>query len=727
MNIVLKHSLFFFLFLCQISYAQIDAPISNYDCDDYNSFLSSPSFNNLDYYIDRINSKGDIWFDLSKADEMQSVENIYSLLDVDNGASFQLISTTEGLFEKEKKFLKYQQYHDGVKVLGGGYTEVELSPIGGGNPCVAMSYMLIPHILSDIDVSTTPTIVVDSLNSILNSEDIHSTELVIVHSLKEDCTYNLAWRVFYQNGMGLLDAYVDAHAGTIIRTDFGVRNINAPTINYGEVLLNNRFDGTTHFMISEDGRVRTHDFVQFGSTPCQNIIPPYPGNRIPTTPADEWRASLDGSIHSFQAHHVAWSVVDALDDFVEEVTGDPIGTVDIAVCTAENAFIFSTSNLENMAIELGATGGISHATFDIMAHELGHAFLATMTGSLSSSFLGFNSIHEGFGDILGEYAEFLITGTMDWVNGGDGSTGIELRDLSVPQCFTDLMNAEEHDRGLVFGHWFFLFTNGDTNTGIPSVPIETSIRIVMEALKAIDEMSDFPELRLAILDVIDEEFGPCSDESVAARRAWAQVCVGSNEFSDYSCDDNLLISGPTYLCEEFDNVVLHMDGEAPGIDYDWRWTMIGRNTVNWITSGDGVQSGNSVQGGSTLRVVDIPDYSYYPQYFTIKAYSQSLKLTITKHIVLEDCDGDDPTCEEYHNNINNDSGSSTKFNIIKTSFIKVYDTVGRLLFSGTPSQLESQHISYTGIVIIAHFDLNKRLIKSEKNYIKDQNVNILRE
>ena len=137
--------------------------------------------------------------------------------------------------------------------------------------------------------------------------------------------------------------------------------------------------------------------------------------------------------------------------------------------------------------------------------------------------------------------------------------------------------------------------------------------------------------------------------------------------------------------------------------------------------------GNTQEGCDCLSLTDFPKYPYYPQYITIEVYSTTVgsEFTVRKRVKLIDCNGDDPTCEEYYNidgRISNDSDflftERTESKIEEKGAIEkdmiVYDILGHLIYKGTAKKWTKEDITQSGIYLFLYTDQNGNLIRQEK-------------
>jgi hypothetical protein len=91
---------------------------------------------------------------------------------------------------------------------------------------------------------------------------------------------------------------------------------------------------------------------------------------------------------------------------------------------------------------------------------------------------------------------------------------------------------------------------------------------------------------------------------------------------------------------------------------------------------------------------------------------------------LVDCDGDDPTCEEY-NDLQNE-GSENRYSnknsqTKEADYVKVraFDLMGRQLFEKDTDRLIGNEIQYHGIIVLVFYDKNGEIVKVSKAFLMD--------
>lgn len=693
------------LFLCG---QELDTLHSHYDCDNVNAYIdNSMTMATLKDYTDTIYPRGSMLLDYTFESDYGNFEDIITFLTDDLNSSYSPVSQSESFLSSDQYTVRYQQYYDGVEVDGGGYTvafKTSSDPNPSG-PC-DFAFALTPFIITDINVNVTPTIANSELATILSveeqlssSEDIEILEdqLIISHNLNNDCNTLLVYRVsYYSNEVKI--GYIDAHTGDVINVRSGGIGLNAPTVHYGQVnLLDRSASGGGYELITPDGSVRTYDFNgltffadQMGNGGIKKID--YWIDKIPTVASGPWTTS-EASEGVYQAHYTSNLVMGYFESLLQTLNIS-LGTLFVGADAEDNNAIFfegfSTNTQTFVAFGKTAGTGETWATFDVVGHEIGHAII--------NRYLNYNNttgaLHEAIADLLGVYTEYQFQGTIDWKMGDDFSS--INRDLGNPDpaldCFDEIRNeTNTHDRSVPLGHLFFLLSEGDASLGIPALGLETTLSLVLESLKSLGPNADYEDLREEMFKIIESEFELCSNESIAVRRVWCNICVGPSTFCNFGCNINL--SGPSQVCEENDYLQICLSGNSNS-SIATKWTIKAKNGLYWVATGN--QTGNIVTGGSCLTIVDFPKYPYYPQKAEIKFYSPTLgpEYVVRKRVTLIDCNNDDPTCEEYYGigNLKTEesdlkqiatqeplNGASSQNEVM---LFRIYDIQGRLLYEG---------------------------------------------
>jgi hypothetical protein len=709
----------------------------NYDCQNVNEWLFDPSSAAfLDTIADTIYPRGRILLDLAYEHLYVDAANVADLIADNVDVSFTQTQISNSFLSDNEYTIRYQQNYKGLKVQGGGYVaafRTQKEPDDPVGPC-DFAYGLSPFIITGLDLNIVPNIQINQLASILANEEgfsspldieIHSQELIIAHNPEFSCQAFLAYEVLYY-ALDARKGLINALTGEVVVTRPGYILCGAQTQDYGYQQLQCFQEPSGGLSLqTPNTAIRTYDFSGLRLFSDQTTAGvsrnDYQSNRIPVTPNSNWgNESTEGV---YQAHFVTPKVVSSFTPILQTL-GIGLGIVNVgADAIGDNAAFFEFSTNINTYIGFGQTSnGDSWATFDVVGHELGHAIINRFI-KFSNHVNG--SLHEGFADIFGVYAEYKHYGVVDWNMGNEIPK--TLRDLANPDpnydCYSDVRNEKSsHKRGIPLGYLFYLLSEGDASLGIPSLGIESAMSIMLETLKSLGSESDYTDVREEMIKITESNFDLCSDESIAIRRAWCQICVGPAPFCSFGCDFHL--DGPTFICEEDDYLQICLGGNYNPV-IQTRWRIIAKNGLNWQAIGN--QTGNTVTGGSCLTITDLPKYPYYPQEAVIKFYSPTLgsESIIRKRIVLLDCDNDDPTCEDYYNispliaeqvEILGQSTLKTYEGASAASYFRLFNIYGQLLYEGPDNPSRSSDVinAHQGIAILVSYDIKGRIIKSTK-------------
>jgi len=140
-------------------------------------------------------------------------------------------------------------------------------------------------------------------------------------------------------------------------------------------------------------------------------------------------------------------------------------------------------------------------------------------------------------------------------------------------------------------------------------------------------------------------------------------------------------------------------------------------------------SGNTQNGGACIDIYEIPEMPYYPQTITITYTNNEVGTTLSQRIIIMDCNGDDPTCEEYYNidlvsddankyvpNLENENRSQT----VLTNVDKIiyFDLQGNKLNPDLFDMQDMTSFKEPKIVIATYWDISGKFIESKKILIK---------
>ncbi len=570
--------------------------------------------------------------------------------------------------------------------------------------------MLSPSISNDINIGVTPSFpinnAINTLEGYLSADgddiEILNEKLVIFPNVEKNCEYKLAYRFDYVY-VDLKTTWIDAHTSNILKTSEGSDDVFSVS---HKVEKNSKKKFFQRFLLPPTGPIFIHNM---GGTDCGNVsnldsiltVPP-------TCPIDD-TTPLEQTVL-----RAASCTVENLEALDPETNFNPlhiaVNMEGSALCGSAS---FPGSVPENGAVRI--TNG--QQLTDIIAHEIGHTFINQFFFSNANEANEFMSraVHEGFSDIIGEFIEFMCHGSTDFITFDvlDIDDDIK-RDLSEPICYSDITeinNGNYHQSGRIIGHWFFNLSN--------DIGMEPAMKFSLDVIKAMPAGGISLEgFRETVIALSKSQFDFCSDEALAIRNALDAVCLGA---SGGGCE-TIDIGGSKIVCEE--NNSLNLFVASPVVGANYRWTF----PIGWSVSGN--PTGNHVNG-TTLGVTNIPQYPYYPQNFNICVYSPHIGLNSQRcmRVTVRDCDGDDPTCEEYYgiggkpstpitNNAIKEFDSSNVYKE-KAHLIRVFNFNGTLLYESLLDDFNENSFQRTDgvILVLAYYDKAGKLIKTKKKLI----------
>lgn len=693
-------------------------------CYGYNEFRLNSNIKS-DKMIDQVYPRGGITFNQEHTGEIVSLDDIHDLLNVESGSTFELTRQTTSRFNPEKTFYRFQQFHQGVPVDGGGYTLAASNIPGDG--CVHSVYSLSPSIITGLQsTNTVASISSQNIESIINANEVKEVDLVIVKEIDGDCTPRLVYKTDYLKE-GKKQSWIDAITGDVLKTFDMNQHLMAPTQDYGDVFLDDTpyFNGTENGrrLVSSGNRVWTYNNINLFSHEIISGIDDdgaYDEEQIPFTIYSTWpqpgqQVSGEGVPNLFQMHHVGTESLNAWDDYFQsdnEEEWQGFQELHISTTTAFGSGAQYVGHLVNPVEELyvfiGALeDGRRLNLFDVLNHEMTHGYLDR------NNLLNYNSpdtraVNEGIADIFGVYFEAMANqdGVHDWLMADDRTNGDPSdRDVVNPafDCITadGFEDGSKHERGSPLTHWFYLITDGraGTNSNNPTIEglgLEKAMSIVVETLNNLESPDvGYEGIKEASLMVIDDTYGICSVESTSVRRAWNAICVGEEDVCPFR------IGGKSASYCQGDKVRLCVYGGLDGQVFNWNYP------PDW----------NAVDLPAECMLFEVPEFDSYPQYVTINVYGPATGESAQTRLFFRDCTGTAPVsgCDQayLYSSDNNDSidGLDIKH---ERATVQVYSIGGVLLYDGKVSELQFDLLDYKGVLITAYFDGQGKFIESKK-------------
>lgn len=448
---------------------------------------------------------------------------------------------------------------------------------------------------------------------------------------------------------------------------------------------------------------------------------------IPNTNASAGWTPMIAHPSVYQTHFAAREVLDVFIDLGIDarldvmhngvLNGSNLNNADQDIINNDgNPNVDTDDDIYNNFLFFGAASGRSKAVIDMVGHEHAHNYLRNLLNYTNNS--SSQALNEGFSDIIGIYVESVYQeGAHDWPMGDDDST-VRESILNIDETSRDASDYHEHNscvsnisssgtdryvRGYPITRWFYKITEGAYN--VPALGIEKSIEIVIDALNVMNNPdADYADFREAVEMIVDLNYGRCSDESTAVRRAFFQICVGE---SYSTCDWTTTV--PASLCIDRVNG-LYACAIHGFEDFNYWWYF---PSSDWDVVGVG--GTNSVKG-VCARATNIPDYPYYPITVTIRVLNLVTNESKDFDVILRDCSNSSGGSGCGQANLNEQDNDST-FDTLKevtASTIQVFDITGRVIYKGILEEFQRENYQIDGLYIIVSFDENGNFLNSKK-------------
>lgn len=718
-----------------------------------------------------------IYLDYPAIEDFSDLSQLINLITLGHGSDFQLSKSQKSFINPERKVLKYTHSIGGIPVEGSGFTIVlEQEPnnmtVGGGtggpadpglDPC-DLVYSISPYILNVNEV-VPPLVNIQEIETILNSPDsIDSVTEVYVNYLNP-ASATLAYKVNHRkNGHHI--SWIDVATMQVIQSRTSGMLLDAPVEDYGDAngqvfLTDQTVSGLTSLINS---KVITYDFENLSLPDNYDFVKPadYSVDKIPTTGNSQW-SIVEAPESVYQAHYVTTELVEAystsLDINFEKVhvganlTGGNAGV-------PEN-FFEPSYNEAYILIGSDKNNGNTMAVYDIVGHELGHVVLYEL--GLSYDTYESRIIHEGISDMLGVYIASKITGQLVWQMGLDVPIGNTIgydKDLSAPifasEFRTTMYFSDQffHGWGQVLGHLLYLLTEGYSDPifgTIEPLGLDETMALMLDAVLQLGSEATIVELLQKTIELADQEYALCPG-GVSVRKAWDKIVAGhnisdptsrfailsdaANIYANYNCFEGIV--GATTICESDEEIYLCVDGGIPSDIFEW--TILHPTGPSFSAHDPSTQTG-SMFTGDCIYITGFPTFNYYPQLLTIRLRSSQTNIDEKVRIKIIDCEGDDPTCEEYYAGLGTRSTSETMGttariaedhslyvqadivnNKAKPHKAMVYDLSGRLIFHSEVQSLAKA--THDGIYLIVYYNTDGTVSIDKQYFSEGQRINI---
>lgn len=235
-----------------------------------------------------------------------------------------------------------------------------------------------------------------------------------------------------------------------------------------------------------------------------------------------------------------------------------------AGCTyTDNASMsFSGGTLK---VGLGSSGTLANSwsSLDIISHEFTHAVTGSSANLAYANESG--ALNESFSDCMGEAVENYVTGSADWLEGANRTSGA-IRSLSNPKTFTDPDtylgtnwftgtgdNGGVHTNSGVQNHWYYLVAAGGSGTNdngwaysFSGIGIQKAAAIAYRNLTTyLTSGSTYTDARTGSISAAGDLYGNGSTEQQIVIKAWRAVGIDP---CNITCASNVTVDNAAGQC-----------------------------------------------------------------------------------------------------------------------------------------------------------------------------------
>jgi Zn-dependent metalloprotease len=449
---------------------------------------------------------------------------------------------------------RYQQFYNGVKVLGGEIVLHELDDkVHSANGRLVTNLNLKTSAL--IIPSDAVQVAINSDNSEVfiweSNQDLYpQAELIIFDDKYPESggTIYLAYKVelFGIKPIQKTRYYVDARTGDILRSE----NVLMSCFGGGQGIAQTLYHGTRQIETTEDnGEFKLQDQTRGGGITTQSAR----GTQYSDSDNDWEIGSFTQKVGALDVHFGTQSTYDFYKnsfnrDGIDGKNGRILSRI-IDTTTYVNAFWESSTNTTNYGIGDNINTG-PLTSLDVVGHEMSHG-LTQHTCGLEYLYEA-GALNEAISDIMGKTIEFKYdSANFNWLIGEKFffKKDSAFRSMSDPNLFrnpkyykgrhwvfSSADNGGVHTNSGVFNYWFYLLVTGQAGINeagvsfdVNAIGFDEAIDIVYQMMKNyLISTSYFHDAREASLTVAENKYGKCSDQYRNISEAWKAVGVGSN-------------------------------------------------------------------------------------------------------------------------------------------------------------------------------------------------------
>ena len=543
--------------------------------------------------------------------------------------------------QKQKEFVHehYEQYYNGVKIEGAGYSFHYKN---------GKMYFAHGHYVVVSDINTKPSITGHAaMTHFAKYKNIpekaindYIAELIIKEIPgKTDTIPALVYRIYlYANYPQNTEiGIIDAHTGSLLMTepafiDFSAQGTFATRYSGSQQGITHHYQGGYHLVDSTRNAV-IHTWNLEGRT---NI-----SSRVELTDNDNnWTQAEHRSNNNDMGLDVQWALQCIYDRLYNTHNINSLDDDGFAI----DAYIRYSINYDNAfwshvdsTLSFGEGGSIfrSLASVDVVAHEFGHGITHFQIGWNNT--IDQRAFNEGMSDIWAVIMEHRIRPNSMWLIGEQLTLNHtclrNIQNTNASDAMSQIANTyassqynsgDSYVRGGVFSHWFYLLVNGGTGTNdlgrsysVQGVGMDNAESLIVKAVYDgyLLFTTSYAQVRTSMINAAREIAGTNSFLEHQLENAWYAVGVGNTQYL-YS------ISGPSIVCSS--GASFTVNNLPTGTTITWsqgpnlaRTSAQGANPCTFSSTGSGSSwvRATLVTGSDSVTMPDKVVWSGTPQFY----------------------------------------------------------------------------------------------------------------
>jgi Zn-dependent metalloprotease/chitodextrinase len=436
---------------------------------------------------------------------------------------------------------KFQQYHNGIKVMGGTQT---LHTFRGKKYKITGAFISVDHASSIPAISlkdAQATAIADQAGNLQRFKALESPPELLYYFHQGDDKVYLCYKVdvYIQDPVSRVDVYVDATTGKVVDTIDKVHTIDMDLTGMakynGNVSIKGQQNSNTYRLRNQSHKIETYSLN--GSTDY-NVA-------IDINSDDQY---IDEDPIAVQAHFGAEQTYSFFNEKYGRDSYDDNGT------SIKSYVHYSTDYANAFWDGIRMTYGDGNGTtvdalvsVDIVAHEITHGITQYSAELLYKYEAG--ALNESFSDIFGEAVENFAQGSNDWLMGAEiFVNGGAIRSLDDPNTFNDpdtymgdhyyiggSDHGGVHTNSGVQNYWFYLLSQGGNGINdhgdafeVNPIGIDKAAAIAYRNLTTyLGVYSNYYNAREGAIQAAIDLYGNQSPEVISVTNAWHAVGVGT--------------------------------------------------------------------------------------------------------------------------------------------------------------------------------------------------------